>query len=153
MAGSSDAGAEAERATIRPYRDDDLAGAKALWETSGLMVPHNDAAKDIALCRASGAAELFIAESGGRLVGTLMAGFDGHRGWLYYAAVLPSHRNRGLGRRLVAHAEDWLAAQGVPKVNLMVRDTNPAACAFWEAIGYRAEPRIVMARFLAPRDR
>lgn len=139
------------QAMIRAYRDGDLATVKALWEACTLMVPHNDAAKDIALCRASGTAELFVAEEDGAVVGSLMAGFDGHRGCLYYAAVLPSHRGRGLGRRLVAHAEGWLAARGVPKVNLMVRESNRQACGFWEAVGYRVEPRIAMARFLGSR--
>ena len=133
---------------IRAFEDGDLAAVAALWDACALTQPHNDPARDIAFCRTAVDAVLFVAEHSGRVVATVMAGHDGHRGWLYYAAVDPAHRGRGLGRRMVAHAEEWLARRGAPKVNLMIRDTNEAARGFWEAVGYRAEPRTVMARFL-----
>ncbi len=72
----------------------------------------------------------------------------GHRGWLYYLAVDPAERGKGLGRRMVADAEGWLAGRGVGKVNLMIRQSNEAARGFYQAIGYACEPRIVMSRFL-----
>ena len=93
--------------------------------------------------------ELFVGEEGGRLVATIMTGHDGHRGWLYYLAVDPARRHRGLGRCMVAHAEAWLGARGVAKVNLMIRDGNKAVVEFYEAVGYAGEPRVVMSRFLA----
>ena len=77
-----------------------------------------------------------------------MCGSDGHRGWLYYVAVDPHQRGGGHGRAIVAHAEDWLAEQGIGKVELMVRDENMPAQRFYEAIGYAVEPVAVMARWL-----
>ena len=134
--------------TIRPFADGDLEPVRNLWAACSLTVPHNDPARDIAFCRASPAAELFVGVAGGAVVATAMSGHDGHRGWLYYVAVDPAHQGRGWGRQMVSHAESWLRALGVPKVNLMIRDTNAAARGFYAAIGYAAEPRVVMAKFL-----
>ena len=135
--------------TIRAYRDTDFATVRDLWDACSLIVPLNDPAKDIAFCRAAADAELFVGLEGGRLVATVMTGHDGHRGWLYYLAVEPARRHLGLGRRMVAHAEAWLGARGVAKVNLMIRDGNTAVVEFYEAVGYACEPRVVMSRFLS----
>src|SRR3546814_4451262 len=69
-------------------------------------------------------------------------------GWLYKLAVSPARRHQGLGRRLVAHAEAWLAGQGMPKINLMIRDTNAAVRDFYVRLGYAVAPRIVMQKGL-----
>jgi ribosomal protein S18 acetylase RimI-like enzyme len=134
---------------IRPYEDADFDALKTLWKACRLIVPHNDPATDIAFCRAAANAALFVGLEDGRLVATVMTGHDGHRGWLYYLAVDPALRNRGLGGRMVAHAETWLGARGVAKVNLMIRDGNTDVVEFYEAVGYACEPRVVMSRFLA----
>ncbi len=134
---------------IRPIADADVESVIALWRACGLVMPHNPPAGDIAFCRTSPAAELFVAELAGDVVATAMAGHDGHRGWLYYVAVDPSRRGESLGRDIVAHAEAWLASLGVRKVNLIVRDTNLDVQAFYARIGYAVEPRRVMARWLA----
>ena len=134
---------------VRTYRDTDFDAVRALWNACRLIVPHNDPAKDIAFCRATADAELFVGEERGQLVASVMAGHDGHRGWLYYLAVDPARRHRSLGRRMVAHAEAWLGARGVAKVNLMIREGNTAVVDFYEAVGYACEPRVVMSRFLA----
>ncbi len=134
---------------IRPIADADVEPVVALWRACGLVMPYNPPAGDIAFCRASPTAELFVADTDGRIVATAMAGHDGHRGWLYYVAVDPSRRGELLGRDIVAHAEAWLAALGVRKVNLIIRDTNLDVQAFYACIGYGVEPRRVMARWLA----
>ena len=130
---------------IRAFEDGDLSAVAALWDACSLTVPHNASTRDIAFCRASADAELFVAEHAGRVVAT---GMTGHRGWLYHVAVDPGHRGCGLGHRLVAHAEEWLARRGTSKVNLMIRDTNEAARGFWEAGGHATEPRTVRAHVL-----
>lgn len=76
----------------------------------------------------------------GRLLGTAMAGWDGHRGWLYAVGVAPDARGQGVARALVTHAERELAAQGCPKVNLQVLDDAVGALAFWRALGYAPDP-------------
>ncbi|HZS84037.1 MAG TPA: GNAT family acetyltransferase [Stellaceae bacterium] len=134
--------------TIRAYRDADLGAVIDLWRACDLIRPWNPPAHDIAFCRSSGHGELFVAEAEGRIVGTVMAGHDGHRGWIYYVGVDPARRRDGLGTALMAHAESWLARQGVLKVQLLIRETNTAVAAFYERLGYAVEPRLVMAKRL-----
>jgi len=76
-----------------------------------------------------------------------MVGFDGHRGWVYYLAVSPDHRRKGLGRALMAAAEAWLRARGAPKIQLMVREENEAI-AFYEALGLERQKVVTLGRFL-----
>lgn len=79
---------------------------------------------------------------------SVMVGHDGHRGTLYYVSVDPDQQGRGFGRQLMRHAEDWLKAQGVWKLNLLLRAHNEKIRAFYEALGYEVEPRLCMARRL-----
>ncbi|BAY43543.1 GCN5-related N-acetyltransferase [Scytonema sp. HK-05] len=76
------------------------------------------------------------------IVGTIMAGYDGHRGWLYTAAVSPQHRRQGIGSKLVQHAESVLIAMECPKINLQVRASNAEVVAFYKKLGYFTEERI-----------
>jgi ribosomal protein S18 acetylase RimI-like enzyme len=139
--------------SVRPYHPDDLSQVVALWRDCGLIRPWNDPATDIARCRASAEATLLVGRDGtavnGPVVATVVVGHDGHRGWLYYLAVAPGRRRRGLGRRMVAEAEAWLAARGVPKVMLMVREENAGVAGFYARLGYAVEPRVVLSRWLA----
>jgi ribosomal protein S18 acetylase RimI-like enzyme len=136
---------------IRPIEDRDVERVAALWENCGLTRPWNDPQADIALARRSPQAEVFVGLEGSRLIASVLCGSDGHRGWLYYLAVDPEQQMNGLGKRMVARAEAWLRAQGVPKVELMIRDGNESVRDFYEAIGYAVEPRVVMSRWLSPR--
>lgn len=138
----------AGEASIRPAEDADNAGVVALWRACGLIVPWNDPEADIARCRASPQAELFVAEADGRIVATAMAGDDGHRGWLYYVAAEPASRRQGLGRRVVRRAETWLAARGVVKVELLIRGANRGVVGFYRALGFRDRDLVVMDRWL-----
>ena len=135
-------------ADIRAYRDGDLGAVVALWQECGLTRPWNPPAADIALARASGHGELLVGEIEGRVVGTVMVGHDGHRGWVYYMAVAPALQRGGLGSRLLRAAEAWVRARGVRKLELMIRDANSAVAGFYESCGYRREPVVVMSRWL-----
>ena len=88
----------------------------------------------------------------GALAGTVMVGDDGHRGWVYYLAVAEGQRGAGLGRALMAAAEAWLAARGVPRLNLMVREGNAAVLGFYAALGYRTSGVAVLQKDLSPPD-
>jgi len=94
---------------------------------------------------------VLVARDEGALVGSVMAGFDGHRGWAYYLAVAPESRRHGLGRALMEAAEAWLRAQGAVKVQLMVRNGNDAI-GFYEALGLERQDVVVLGRFLEPRS-
>lgn len=135
---------------IRPYREQDYDQLVHLWQTCGLTRPWNDPAQDITLCLQTESSALLVGVCADRLVGSVMTGSDGHRGWLYYLAIEPDVRGRGFARALVRHAEGWLTRQGVRKVELMIRPDNDAVRAFYERIGYAVEPRQVMSRWLKP---
>jgi ribosomal protein S18 acetylase RimI-like enzyme len=138
---------------IRPYGLADQEAVIALWQACSLLRDWNDPASDIALCMDTPSSALFVAiQAGGDGIGslcaTIMCGSDGHRGWLYYLAVDPDRRRAGIARRMVRHAEDWLAARGIRKVELMIRPENDAVREFYERMKYAVEPRLVMSRWL-----
>ncbi|SOE01591.1 GNAT family acetyltransferase [Caenispirillum bisanense] len=136
---------------IRPMDDAEQDAVAALWDACGLTRPWNPPAWDIPFARANPSSEVLVAVTdNGRVVGSVLCGHDGHRGWLYYVAVHPDHRRTGLGRRMVEAGEQWLAAQGVWKVMLMVRDTNAAVQDFYRSLGYDRDPVTVMSRRVAP---
>lgn len=123
--------------------------AVALWHASGLTRPWNDPHADLARALAEPTSTVLAAEDeDGRLLGTAMVGHDGHRGWVYYLAVQPALRRSGLGRALMHASEEWLRERRVPKVNLMVRTTNSAVIAFYEALGYKDGEVVVLGKFL-----
>jgi ribosomal protein S18 acetylase RimI-like enzyme len=127
----------------------------ALWrEVFPDAPPHNVPEEDIRRKLAVQQELFFVAEEGGEVVGTALAGYDGHRGWVYYVAVEPSRRRRGVGAALMARVEEGLRALGCPKLNLQVRSSNRQAVAFYERLGYAVEERVSMGKLLAaPRRR
>jgi ribosomal protein S18 acetylase RimI-like enzyme len=135
--------------TIRPLIDADIEPAIALWTECGLVQPWNDPKADISRARTSGEAVILVADDPIKgIAATVLAGNDGHRGWLYYLAVSPGLQSTGLGRRMVRAAEDWLKARGVVKVMLMIRPSNLEVRGFYEALGYEDQDRTLMARWL-----
>jgi ribosomal protein S18 acetylase RimI-like enzyme len=134
--------------SIRPFRPVDESAVIALWEACGLVRPQNDPRKDIARKLRVNPEWFLVAESGGRIVGAVMAGYEGHRGWINYLAVDPARRRDGLGRALMAEAERVLRAAGCPKINLQVRPENQEVIAFYEAIGFSVEGAISLGKRL-----
>jgi ribosomal protein S18 acetylase RimI-like enzyme len=95
------------------------------------------------------AAESFlVAVLDGEVIGSVMAGYDGHRGWINYLAVTPSSRRAGVGRALMSEAERMLREAGCPKINLQVRGTNDSAVGFYEALGYTTDDVVSLGRRL-----
>ncbi|WP_374304395.1 GNAT family acetyltransferase [Ferrovibrio sp.] len=133
---------------IRPFAAADRAALIALWQACNLTRPWNDPDSDIDFCMSKPESTILVGESGGKIVASVMTGHDGHRGWLYYLAVEPSIQKSGFGRAMVTAAEDWLRARGVPKVMLMVRPENERVRAFYDALGYVEEPRVIFSRRL-----
>jgi len=134
---------------IRPFQPSDAEGVAALWrEAFPNDPPHHAPALVIRQKLAVQPELFFVAEIGSMIVGTAMAGYDGHRGWLYKVAVSPRHQRQGIGRALIRQAEAALAALGCPKVNLQVRASNAGAVAFYQELGYAVEERISMGKHL-----
>lgn len=129
--------------TIRAFERRDADAVIELWRDAGLTRPWNDPHQDIER-KLKVQPELFIvADAPGvqdrpaRVVGTVMAGYDGHRGWLYYLATASEFRGCGIGRALVAEAEQLLLEMGCPKVQLMVRPDNATVLGFYDQLGYQ----------------
>jgi ribosomal protein S18 acetylase RimI-like enzyme len=118
-----------------------------LWQAAfGYETAHNTPSLVIDKKLAIADELFFVALAGDVVVGTVLAGYDGHRGWLYSVAVHPSQRRQGLGARLVRHAEQALTARGCMKINLQIVSANESVNAFYEALGYSVEPRISMGK-------
>jgi ribosomal protein S18 acetylase RimI-like enzyme len=134
---------------IRPYSESDEAAVAELWRevfpgSPSWNHPETDIQRKLSVQR-----ELFlVATLGSDIVGTAMAGYDGHRGWVYYVAVSPRRRRQGIGTALMRNVEQRLASLGCPKLNLQVRASNYEVVSFYEKLGYEAEERISMGKHL-----
>jgi ribosomal protein S18 acetylase RimI-like enzyme len=138
-----------EGVVVRAYREADEAQVVALWtEVFGYEQARNDPLLD-ARRKCDAQPEFFLlAEEGGRVVGTVMGGYDGHRGWAHRLAVAPAQRRRGIGEALMRRLEAELDAAGCPKLNLQVRGDNAGVVAFYRRIGYAVEERVSLGKQL-----
>ena len=122
-----------------------------LWHTVfGYETAHNAPALAIDKKLAVQDGLFFVAVAGDVVTGTILAGYDGHRGWLYSVAVHPAHRNCGVGSALVRHAERALTERGCMKINLQIVSGNEGVSGFDAALGYAVEERISMGKRIAP---
>jgi len=135
-------------AEIRRYAPGDERQLIELWERCGLVVPWNVPADDIARKLDFQPELFFVALEDGRVVGSVMAGYEGHRGWINYLAVDPPLQRGGLGRELMDHAESRLLEVGCPKINLQVRGSNRDVIAFYERLGYRVDDTVSLGKRL-----
>ena len=136
--------------TIRSAVPGDERDVVELWCACGLVASYNDPAVDFRFASAGACSDVLVAEDeGGRIGGSVTVGHDGHRGWLYYVACAPHLRGRGIGRRMVQAAEEWLRQRGVLKAQLLVRETNTKVVSFYEHLGFETAPRTVMGKWLA----
>lgn len=140
---------------VRPVTPADAEAVVALWrlvfpEYGDPSHPQRSPAASVARKLAFGDGLFWLAERDGDVAGTAMAGYDGHRGWLYSVAVRPDLRGAGIARSLVAEAERALAALGCPKVNLQVFAANDAAQAFWRSVGYAQDAVVSFGKRLGP---
>jgi ribosomal protein S18 acetylase RimI-like enzyme len=134
---------------IRCYADADEQVVIALWrEVLPDSAPHNDPATAIRKKLAVERDLFFVAAIDGVVVGTVMGGYDGHRGWVYSVAVKPQHRRRGIGSTLLRRLEAALRERGCLKVNLQVRSSNAEVIAFYEKLGFGVEERVSMGKRL-----
>jgi ribosomal protein S18 acetylase RimI-like enzyme len=134
---------------IRPYEDSDKPAVIALWsEVLPDSAPHNDPATAIRKKREVEPDLFFVATVDTAVVGTVMGGYDGHRGWVYSLAVQPLYRRQGIGAALVRRLEASLTHRGCLKVNLQVRASNAEVVAFYEKLGYNVEERLSMGKRL-----
>ncbi|MEF2073081.1 GNAT family N-acetyltransferase [Consotaella aegiceratis] len=120
---------------LRPFTADDYARAFALWETTdGIGLSEADRPTAIASYLERNPRTSFVAIDGDRLIGTILCGHDGRRGFIYHFAVAASHRRRGIGKALLRAALLALRTEGIDKCHLTVFRSNPDGTAFWRSL-------------------
>ena len=132
---------------IKLYAGEHSAGVDALWrEVFPDDPPWNRAVAAVPAKLAVQPDLFLVAMDTGAVVGTVMGGYDGHRGWIYALAVKPSHRRQGIAAALMDEIERRLVAAGCAKINLQVRASNRDVVAFYRARGYETEERVSMGK-------
>ena len=136
---------------VRAFTSADTEAVVQLWQDCELTRPWNDPHKDIAR-KLSVSPDLFWlgCDADGRIIASIMVGYDGHRGWINYLAVHPAHQRRGHARQLMQRAEQVLSELGCPKLNLQVRAGNEAVLAFYESLGYADDHTRSLGKRLIP---
>ncbi|WP_043009082.1 GNAT family acetyltransferase [Comamonas testosteroni] len=136
---------------VRAFTPADTEAVVQLWQDCELTRPWNDPHKDIAR-KLSVSPDLFWlgCDADGRIIASIMVGYDGHRGWINYLAVHPAHQRRGHARQLMQRAEQTLSELGCPKLNLQVRAGNEAVLAFYERLGYADDRTLSLGKRLNP---
>lgn len=132
---------------IRPFEEADEVAVVKLWEDVFAYPQARNAPAKVIRDKLAVQRDLFfVALEDGQLVGTVMGGYDGHRGWVYSLAVRPDVRRKGIGTELMRRVERELARRGCPKINLQVLASNAATVAFYKGLGYAVEERISMGK-------
>lgn len=124
--------------------------AVTLWEECALTRPWNDPHTDLSRALGGPSSTVLAALEQDQLIGTVMVGHDGHRGWVYYLAAAPERRGEGIGRALMDAAEAWLLERDVPKIQFMVRADNHPVTDYYRHLGYERQDVTVLGRRLAP---
>jgi len=133
---------------LRSYEPGDREALVALWSICELTRPWNNPHRDIDRKLARDGDNLLVLEEDNQLIGSVMVGYEGHRGWVNYLAVHPDHRRQGLGRLLMDEAERRLRDLGCAKVNLQVRASNETAREFYRQIGYTIDEAVSFGKRL-----
>ena len=121
---------------IRTFNKTDSNAVIQLWIDCNLVVPQNNPVRDIERKMKVNSEWFLVGELEGKIMASCMAGYDGHRGWIYYLAVAPQFQKHGYARQMMEHVEKLLKAAGCPKINLQVRETNQKVIKFYESIGF-----------------
>jgi len=133
---------------IRPFKEGDEEALVSLWKMCKLTVPWNNPYKDIARKLKVQAELLLVGFLEDKLIASVMAGYDGHRGWINYFAVHPDLQARGYGKQLMDNVENGLRELGCPKINLQIREENDNVFSYYQKLGFVEEKRINMGKRL-----
>lgn len=133
---------------VRPYQSEDEDAVIELWRRCHLVVPWNVPKLDIQRKLKVNPELFLVGLIEEEIVFTVMGGYDGHRGWMYYLAVSPDHRHEGYAREIMAFIEAELLKRGCPKINLQIRTSNLEAIKFYQSIGYKPDAVMSMGKRL-----
>jgi ribosomal protein S18 acetylase RimI-like enzyme len=129
---------------IREFKIDDYFPVRSLWQIAGLILRPGDKLEDVKLKLQRDPDLFLVAEHEGEIVGNVIGGWDGRRGWIYHLAVKPEHQRKGIGVGLVREVEKRLVAKGAKKVNAQVYKSNERSSAFFRALGYKEQADLIM---------
>lgn len=135
---------------IRQFTFEDKDTVIQLWGDCGLVVAWNDPQRDIQRKLDDGCDLFLVGEFEGSVVASVMGGYDGHRGWIYYLAVAPRFRNKGFAQSMMSEMEIRLKAVGCPKINLLIRNTNAEVIEFYQSLGYAVDQSVSLGKRLIP---
>lgn len=135
---------------VRAFGEQDRAAVIALWQACGLTAPQNDPNKDIDRKLRVDPDLFLVGEDHRGIVASVMAGYEGHRGWISYLAVSPASQRQGLGQIIMHEAEKRLLTRGCPKINLQVRAGNRAVLGFYATLGYLDDDVMGLGKRLIP---
>ena len=135
---------------IRKFTEADRASVIELWHESGLTRPWNNPDKDITRKQAFQPDLFLVGELNGKIIASAMAGYDGHRGSVFYLAVTPRSQKAGYGQALMAEVESLLVSMGCPKLNILIRSTNTDVIKFYNSIGYEVDDVVSVGKRLIP---
>jgi ribosomal protein S18 acetylase RimI-like enzyme len=133
---------------VRPFRTGDEDAVVRLWNDCGLVVNWNDPYRDIQRKAHVDPQMFLVGLLGDSLIATVMAGYEGHRGWINYLAVHPDHQRKGYAARMMEEAEKLLRIAGCPKINLQVRTSNTEVIEFYKQMGYSIDDCVSMGKRL-----
>ena len=134
---------------IRKYQHQDKSALVGLWKSVFPNAPPHNEPSGVIDEKLAVDDLIFVAEDNGSITGACMAGYDGHRGWLYAVAVLPEYRRKNIGSQLVDFAMQALKSRGCIKVNLQIRSTNKEVASFYKSLGFAVEDRLSMGAIIA----
>ena len=127
---------------IKPFSQADTDTVIELWNLCGLTRSWNNPRLDIERKLTVKPEWFLVGEVNQAIVASVMFGYEGHRGWVNYLAVHPSHQRKGYARQLMAYGEQLLEASGCPKLSLQIRATNSQVVAFYESLGFATRREI-----------
>jgi ribosomal protein S18 acetylase RimI-like enzyme len=131
---------------IRPFDELDQEAVIQLWHDCNLIVAWNDPVKDISRKLLVDRDLFLVGEVDGEIVGSVMGGYEGHRGWVNYLAVALEHQRKGYGSQLMLEIEKLLIEKGCPKINLQIRTTNQNVISFYKSIGFTCDEVVSMGK-------
>ena len=132
---------------IRSFVIEDTDAVLEVWSLAGITTPQRNPRADIQKKLRHSPESFFVGTFEGKVVATVMVGYDGHRGWIYKLAVKPDLQRKGIGRQMMEHAESWFRQQGCLRVRLEVEEARADVARFYEKLGYEVRPLISMAKW------
>jgi ribosomal protein S18 acetylase RimI-like enzyme len=137
---------------IRPFVIEDTDAVLEVWSLAGITTPERKPRSDIQKKLRHSPESFFVGAHEGKIVATVMVGYDGHRGWIYKLAVRPDLQRKGIGTQMMEQAESWLRQQGCLRVKLQIDEARSDVAGFYKKLGYEVQPLVSMAKWFRVSD-